>query len=111
MTKFNVTNILAGAATAVALTMAVSGSALAAHGGGLGGHIGGGAGPGIGHNTTTLSKTESTKWRHFDRERFERDRRFRFREFGYLGAGVVAPYCFYKLTPLGRVRVCPDIAY
>jgi hypothetical protein len=112
MTKFNIANVLAGAATAVALTMAVSGSALAAHGGGIGGHIGG-IGPGIGHNTTTLAKTETTNWRHldrerFERERFERDRRFRFREFGYLGA---APYCFYKLTPLGRVRVCPDIAY
>jgi hypothetical protein len=115
MTKFNVTNVLAGAATAVALTMAVSGSALAAHGGGVGGHVGGGIGPGIGHNTLakieTTNKIETTKWRHLDRERFERDRRFRFREFGYLGAGVVTPYCFYKLTPLGRVRVCPDIAY
>jgi hypothetical protein len=111
MTKFNVTNVLAGAATAVALTMAVSGSALAAHGGGIGGHVGGGIGPGVGHNATTLTKIETTKGRHFDRERFERDRRrFRIREFGFVDVGVT-PYCFYKLTPLGRVRVCPDIAY
>jgi hypothetical protein len=110
MTKLNVTNVLAGAATAAALTIAVSGNALAAYGGGIGGHIGS-YGPGVGHNTMTVTKTETTKWRQFDRERFERDRRrFHFREFGFVDAGV-APYCFYKLTPLGRVRVCPDIAY
>jgi hypothetical protein len=107
MTKFNVKDILAGAATAVALTMAASGGALAAHGGGIGPYVSGG----IGHNTTTVSKIETTKWRHFDHERFERDRRrFRIREFGLVDAGV-APYCVYKLTPLGRVRVCPEIAY
>ena len=98
MTKFNITSVLAGAATAIALSITVSGNALAAHGGGMGGH--GYTGP------TAVTKTETTKWTNFH----DRDRRhfFRFREFGYAGVAV-APYCFYKWTPLGRVRVCPDI--
>jgi hypothetical protein len=97
MTKFNVTNVLAGAATVVALSVAVSGNALA-HG--IGGH------GYIGHGPTTVTKTETTKWTHFrdhDRRRF-----FRFREFGYVGVAV-APYCFYKWTHLGRVKICPEI--
>jgi hypothetical protein len=96
MTKFNVPSVLAGAATAVALLIVASGNAMA-HGGGIGGH------GYIGHGPTTLTKT--TKWTNFrdhDRRRF-----FRFREFGYVGVAAV-PYCFYKWTPLGRVRVCPD---
>jgi hypothetical protein len=99
MTKSNVTNVLAGAATAVALTVAVSGNAFA-HG--IGGHMGGSY---TGHGPTVI-KTETTKWTNFrdrDRRRF-----FRFREFGYLGVAA-APYCFYKWTHLGRVKICPDI--
>jgi hypothetical protein len=98
MTKFNVPSVLAGAVTAVALLIVASGNAMA-HGGGMGGH------GYIGHGPTTLTKTETTKWTNFrdhDRRRF-----FRFREFGYVGVAA-APYCFYKWTPLGRVRVCPD---
>jgi hypothetical protein len=93
MTKSNITTVLAGAATAVALSIAVSGNALA-HGGGMGGH-----------GNIGVGKTETTKVANFhDRDR----RRFlRFREFGYVGVAV-APYCFYKWTPLGKVRVCPD---
>jgi hypothetical protein len=99
MTKFNVTSVLAGVATAVALSITVSGNALAAHGSGMGGHGHTDPGP------TTVTKTETTKWTNFhdhDRRRF-----VRFREFGYVGVAG-APYCFYKWTPLGRVRVCPD---
>lgn len=54
MTKLSVTSVLAGAATLAALTIAVSGSALA-HGGGMGGHMGGS----MGHNTVT-TKTGTT---------------------------------------------------
>ena len=109
MMKLNVTSVLAGAATAAAITIAASGSALA-HGGGLGGHMGGS----MGHNTVvgpiktvTSTKTEKVT-RIEDRDR----RRFRFGRFGYVGVGVLAsPVCYYKWTSLGRVRMCPDVDY
>jgi hypothetical protein len=117
MTKLNVTTILAGAVTAVAITIAASGSALA-HGGGMGGHMGGSWGGTLGHNTVvpvktvnpTKTVTKTEKVIRIDRDR----RRVRFGRFGYLGVDVVAapvPGCFYKWTSLGRVRICPDLGY
>jgi hypothetical protein len=100
MTKWNVTSVLAGAATIAALTIALSDSALA-HGGGMGGHMGGS----MGHNTATVTKMD--KVTNFgDRDR----RRFRFRRFSYVGF-TASPVCFYKWTSLGRVRICPDLDY
>ena len=100
MTKSRVTDVLAGAATVAALTIALSGNALA-HSGGMGGHMGGN----VWHNTTTLTKTERVT-NIGDRDR----RHFRFRRFGYVGVPA-SPVCFYKWTSLGRVRVCPDFDY
>jgi hypothetical protein len=107
MTKLSVTSVLAGAATLAALTIAVSGSALA-HGGGMGGHMGGS----MGHNTVT-TKTGTTTVTKIDKVTNigDRDRRrFRFRRFGYVGVPA-SPVCFYKWTSLGRVRICPDFDY
>jgi hypothetical protein len=108
MTKLSVKGVLAGAATVAALTIAVSGSALA-HGGGMGGHTG----ANIGHNTMTMTKTGTTTLTKIDKVTTvgDRDRRrFRFRRFGYVGV-VASPACFYKWTNLGRVRICPDLDY
>ena len=108
MTKLNVTSVLAGVATAAAITIAASGSALA-HGGGMGGHMGGN----MGHNTVvgpikTVTLTKTEKVVRIDRDR----RRFRFGRFGYVGVDVVAsPVCYYKWTNLGRVRICPGLDY
>jgi hypothetical protein len=55
MTKLNVTRTLAGAATAAAITIAASGSALA-HG-----HVGGGIGGNTAH-TTVVAPTKTEKW-------------------------------------------------
>ena len=106
MTKLNVTNVLAGAATAAAITIAASGSALA-HGGGMSGHMGGSIGGNVGHNTVAVTKTEKVV-RIGDRDR----RRFRFGRFGYVGVDVLAsPVCYYKWTTVGRVRFCPGLDY
>jgi hypothetical protein len=108
MTKLSVRSVLAGAATVAALTIAVSGSALA-HGGGMGGHMGGS----MGHNTVTVTKTGPTTLTKIDKVTNigDRDRRrFRFRRFGYVGV-VASPVCLYKWTSIGRVRICPDVAY
>jgi hypothetical protein len=97
MTKLNVTGILASAATVAAITIAASGSALA-HGGGAGGHPG----------TKTVTPTKTEKVVRIDRDR----RRFRFRRFGHFDVvGAPVPACFYEWTSLGRVRICPDLAY
>ena len=107
MTKLNVTSILAGAATAAAITIAASGSALA-HGGGMG-RMGGN----VVHNTfvgpnKTVNPIKTEKVVRIDRDR----RRFRFGRFGYVGVDVVAsPVCYYKWTSLGRVRICPGLDY
>jgi hypothetical protein len=108
MTKLRVNSVLAGVATVAALTIAVSGSALA-HGGGMGGHMGGS----MGHNTVTMTKTGTTTVTKIDKVTNigDRDRRrFRFRRFGYVGVAA-SPVCFYKWTSLGRVRICPDLDY
>jgi hypothetical protein len=108
MTKLSVSSVLAGAATVAALTIALSGGALA-HGGGMGGHMGGS----MGHNTATVTKTGTTTLTKIDKVTNigDRDRRrFRFRRFGYVGV-VASPVCFYKWTSLGRVRICPDAEY
>jgi len=99
MTKLSITNALAAAATAAVLTIAVSGSAFA-HGGGMGGHMGAPVG-GTTLNTmgNTTKTTVTTKVTH-DR------RRFRFLPgYDYVST---APACFYSLTSIGRVRICPD---
>jgi hypothetical protein len=104
MTKLSVSSVLAGAATVAALT-----SGALAHGGGMGGHMGGS----MGHNTVTVTKTGTTSLTKVDKVTNigDRDRRrFRFRRFGYVGV-VASPVCFYKWTSLGRVRICPDVAY
>jgi hypothetical protein len=102
MMKLKPNSILVGAATAAAVTIAVSGSALA-HGGGIGGHMGGNIGGHLGHITTTMTRTDNVS--HIG----ERDaRRFRFHRFGYVGV-VASPACFYKWTNFGQVRICPDI--
>jgi hypothetical protein len=93
---------LGGAATAVALSIAVSSSALA-HGAGMGsGHIGGE----FGHVTSTNVIGNGTN--RFTRLGDHDARRFRFRHFGYVYPSTV---CFHKWTELGRVRVCPDYDY
>jgi hypothetical protein len=95
MTKLNVTRILAGTAALAAVTIAASGSALA-HGGGIGGHL----------ETKTVTPSKTEKVVRIDRDR----RRVRFGRFGHFDV-VAAPACFYKWTSLGRVRICPDVAY
>jgi hypothetical protein len=95
MTKLSITNALAAAATAVVLTIAVSGSAFA-HGGGMGGHMGGPVGGTMGNTTKTTVITKVTHDR----------RRFRFLPgYDYVST---APACFYSWTSIGRVRICPD---
>ena len=100
MTTFNFTRFLAGAATAVAFSITVSGSALA-HGAGMGGgHTGGG----FGHVTSASVTGNSTRlMRLGDHDA----RRFRF-SLGYVYPSTV---CIYKWTELGRVRICPDYNY
>jgi hypothetical protein len=95
MTKFNPSRILAGAATAVAITLAVSGTAFA-HGAGMGGmgHMGGVTE----HGTTNLVTTKSLI-RLGNRD----GRRFHFR----VGVAYLPDGCIYRWTELGRVRICP----
>jgi hypothetical protein len=99
MNTFNLTRVLAGAATAVALTIAVSGSAFA-HGGGMGGGgMGGHIGGTIGHDSFATQTTNNggNKLGHLgDRRRLR---------FFYVNT---APGCIYRWTELGRVRICPD---
>jgi hypothetical protein len=97
MTKLNVTRILANAATVAAVTIAASGSVLA-HEGGIGGHLA----------TKTVVPAKTEKVIHVDRDR-RRARFGRFAQFDVIDA--LAPACFYKLTSLGRVRICPDLGY
>ncbi len=115
MTKLSVTKVLAGAATAAALTIALSGNALA-HFGGMNGHMGGNMG---GNLTGTLSHTTnligtnnlvSQTTKVTDMSKHFRDRRFRFLRFGSVDIDP-APACFYKWTSIGRVRICPDLDY
>jgi len=111
MAKLNATNVLAAAATAAALTIAASGSALA-HGGGMGGgHMGGNMGGNMGGgnvgHTRTTNMIETNKVTHI---RFHDRRRFHFVRFGY-GYVDASPVCFYKWTSVGRVRICPDFGY
>ena len=87
MITFNFTRFLGGAATAVALSIAVSSSALA-HGAGMGsGHIGGE----FGHVTSTNVIGNGTN--RFTRLGDHDARRFRFRHFGYVYPSTV---CIYK---------------
>ena len=102
MTTFNFTRFLAAAATAVALSLTVSSSALA-HGAGMsGGHLG----SGFGHITSTnvTGNTTNKLIRFGDHD----VRRLRFSRFGYVYSPAV---CIYKWTELGRVRICPDYDY
>jgi hypothetical protein len=100
MTTFKFTRFLAGAATAVALTIAVSGSALAKGGGGMGGgHMSGGSGiPAVvtgngGNGTVRLGGHDG-------------------HHFGFtLGYAYPSTVCFYRWTNLGRVRICPNYGY
>jgi len=103
MTTFNFTRFLAGAAAAVALSITVSGSALAHGAGRGGGHIGGE----FGHITSTNVTGNSNN--RLTRLLGDRDaRRFHFSHFGYVYPSTV---CIYKWTELGRVRICPDYDY
>jgi hypothetical protein len=94
MTKLK--SVLAGAATVAALTIAVSGNALA-HGSSH-----------VSNNMNIGHVTESHRVADFDDHWRFHDRRFRFLRFGYADYGAG---CFYKWTWTGRVRICPDLYY
>lgn len=99
MTNLNSARILAGAATAVAVTLAVSGNAFA-HGSGMGvGHTGGV----IEHSTTSFVTSNKGLVRLGNHD----GRRFRIR----FGVAYPSGGCIYRWTELGRVRICPDYGF
>jgi hypothetical protein len=93
--RLNVTKVLAGAATATALTIALSGNALA-HFGGMSNHMSGSLTSNLG-NITKLTETNKvigqTKVIDSDDHRRFRDRRFHFLRFGSVDLDP-APVCF-----------------
>jgi hypothetical protein len=98
MTRFNPSRILAGAAAAAAITLAVSGSALA-HGMGGMGHMG----SVTEHGTTNFVSTNKSLFRIGSHD----GHRFRTR----FGVAYLPDGCIYRWTELGRVRICPDYGY
>jgi hypothetical protein len=88
---------IAAAAVIATVTLAGNGAALA-HGMG---HTGGNMGGSMGMNKTISTTTKIYAHDH-DRRRF----RHRFFAFDYVPP---YPYCFYKRTYHGLVKICPDL--